>query len=638
MKKNGMTRRDALKMGAMATAGMVCSLGVPLFIGERKHAYANNKQNIADIAIVNAVIFTSDEKRTIAEAMAIKGDTIIYVGTRESLKPFLGNETEVMDFKGGTILPGMVDAHCHPIMTTLWTTLEMSLWNSKTLDEVKNTIKAYMAKHPEYPAYTGAGYPTTLFGQQGPHKSILDELCPDKPMFILSSEGHATWANTKALEYAGYTKDTPDPKGGVIVKDPVTGEPTGTLREKAGGPPGTRLGELRRKATLEEHKEVCRIAQKLFLSQGLTSVADMFMPLDHGYAEAYDEMARDGSLKLKVRGFWSLTTDSFPADDFIAKAKEPLERQKKFTHPHFKALGFKLYADQVLEEFASFLKEPYAFNKDDYGMKIWLNEADLLKVMLFLDKQGADLHFHQTGNAAAAYVLDAMEKVVAINGQRDRHFSFGHCQFIDDVDKDRIAKLGATTVVPPYWCTTHPIFYWDKTVYGIGEQRAATQYPIQSLTDHGINVAVHSDYCVSLPNWGHAIFMSMHRIMPKSGFDSMFPAPTDIAYTLDFNAKLSPKVTGPLPTKAECTTMEQAIVNATINGAKMLRMNDDTGSIEVGKKADIVGFKENIFKAAPQVVADMQPLFTMIDGETVYKQENAEKMVEIVTGLRGLNP
>ncbi len=565
----------------------------------------------ADIVIKNAVVFTADGNNSIASTLAIKENIIIYVG--DNAEDFISKHTKIIDYNGKTILPGMIDAHMHP-MFHYRRMFQMDLLPFFELQALKSYITNYIAEHQDLVGYTGIGYHASLFGKTGPRKEFLDEICSDKPILFQSSEGHAVWANSKALELAGFSEKD-DEYGKFVVRD-KDNFPTGVLKEAAGAAANMALASIMPEVTEDLYEKALKDLQNRFISQGVTTVADA--SVREVYANVYSKLAKSGELKFRIRGYWWLSTSSMDTEEYLAKAHRRLVRHKEFECFNFQMNGFKLFVDLVMDEYTSFMQEPYAFDKNYYGHKTWQNEDDLFKIVRVLDELNMQTHYHQTGNAALSYLCDVLEKVEKVNGKRDSRHLVAHVQFVNDEDKIRMAQLGLSAIVAPYWALVERSIYWEKIVPAVGEALASKQYPIQSLLDKGINTAVHSDYFVSEPHWGRCLFGSITRTMPKAFFDMMYGNDSSKTYTIDFEHEMGIDIVGPMPSKLECTTLVDAIRMATINGAKALFMEEEVGSIEVGKRADIVGFSQNIFELDIMELAEIEPEFTMIDGEVLY--------------------
>ncbi len=190
------------------------------------------KQHLADWVLRNGTVYTVDAERSSAEAIAITGDRITYVGDDGGVEVFIGPETQVVDLDGKMLLPGFFDAHSHPPHAPV-DSLSVRLYGQTSLEGYLKALREYASAYPDRPAIQGAGWSNTLFPPSGPRRQDLDRVVSDRPVMFSSEDGHSSWVNSKALELAGVTKDTPDPEGGIIERDSDTGEPSGTLRESA---------------------------------------------------------------------------------------------------------------------------------------------------------------------------------------------------------------------------------------------------------------------------------------------------------------------------------------------------------------------------------------------------------------------
>lgn len=575
----------------------------------------------ADIIVTNAYVYTVDEEATTAEAVAVKDGKIIFVGSSEEAEKLKGEKSQVIDLKGGTVIPGLMDSHMHPAMSAVsWhfgITLPEDVMN---LEAYKEIIAEFVKEHPDQEVYVGSGYQRSLFDQVGPRKEILDEICSDKPVILTSADGHSEWVNSKAMELAGITKDTPDPEGGIIQRDPQTQGPAGLLQDSA-----TQLvADLKPEYTVEQYKEAVTWLQGWLNSKGITSVFDAMIPTDEeNYYTAYEEMAEAGELTLRVRGGWHMYPELGDQEELLQIAEDAIAKSKEFKTAYFQVNAFKFFADQVLEEQTAYLSQPYTNREDGYqGIKVW-DEETLEAVFKYIDKNGYQIHAHQIGDEAATYVLDVLEKVEQENGKHDARHALAHIQLMKEQDMQRMKALGMTAVVAPYW-TVIDDYYWNLYMPYLGEERVNNMYPCQSLVDAELNVAFHSDFFVTEPDFGFLFYSAQTRTLPQRVFENWYEG-EDLKRTTDYNEPLEKGDIGPLQQANERLTLEESLKAATYNGAYANFMEKENGSIEKGKAADLVLLKENIFETDIEALANITPYITIFDGKIVYDQEKDKK-------------
>lgn len=573
----------------------------------------------ADIVITNAAVYTVDKENTVAEAVAVKDGKITYVGDAAGAEALTGEKTQVVDMKGGTVMPSMVDAHMHPAMSAVSYLYEIALYNSAGKEQYLKDVEAFVKENPDLTAYAGAGFMRSAFDVVGPRAEWLDKIESEKPMMITSVDGHSMWVNSKAMELAGITKDSKDPEGGVIQRDPATGEPSGLLQESA----MQLVEDLKPVYTKDQYKEAILWMQDWFNSVGITSIFDAMVNLDNpDYYEAYDELAKAGELTLRIRGGWHMYPE-MGVENFDAYIEKGIELSKGFTSEYFQVNTFKFFADQVVEEATAYMSEPYSDRTDGWkGIKVWDDEV-LADLYTKIDKAGFQTHTHQIGDAAATYALDALEKAVATNGERDSRHTFAHNQFLNDKDIQRMADLKMNAIISPYWMAMDD-YYWEIYEPMLGEERVNSMYPAKSLVDAGINTAVHSDFFVTEPDPGWLFYGAVTRTLPQKMYDAWYGADAEFKRTTDTTAPVEKGMIGPLPKHEERLTLEQAVKAATYSGAYSMFLEDVTGSIEVGKAADLMLFKDNIFKIDVEDLANVLPMMTVFDGQIVYNEEEAE--------------
>ena len=573
---------------------------------------------MANLVLKNASVYTVDIKRNWAQAIAIANGRIVFVGTDKEVEPYIEPDTVVMDMGGKMVLPAFVDSHMHPALGAHLYQYQLSLFNITGSDHIKtylNTIREFVEKNPDLPWIIGGGYSRSVFDGVGPRKEWLDEIDAVRPIAINSKDGHSMWVNSKALQLADITKDTPQPGEGVIKHDPVTGEPSGLLQE-----PGAMnlVSRLMPEPPKEQIKQSLLWLQGWLNSKGITTAHEAMLGINERYLyEAYDELAREGRLTVRYRASWTIS----PEGDVMAQIDQGLALAKKFTHPHFKARSFKFFADHVIEEETGYLLEPYTHRNDNwYGIKVW--EDDILrKAFARIDSAGHQVHVHVIGDAAAQYTLDALETLLHVNGKRDSRHSFAHLQLARPEDVERIGKLGMSIHTSPYWMKMDD-YFWKLNLPYLGQERAFNRlYPFKSLFEAGVNVTIASDFWVTEPDCMLAIYSGMTRHIPKAVFDKDHGADSPYRRVSDPKAKLEHDDVGVLPPLDERVSLEDMLVALTHNGAYANFLDDEIGSIEVGKLADLVVLNQNLFEIDVDQIPATQIVMTFFEGEQVYSME-----------------
>ena len=571
----------------------------------------------SNIIIKNASVYTVDEASPEAEAIVVSDGIIEYVGDEDVTAEYEDSSSQIIDMKGNTVMPSMVDGHMHPAQSAMSYYFEIGLQEVVTVEDYCKVIEDFVKEHPDNEVYTGSGFMRSVFDSVGPRKETLDKIVSDKPIILTSADGHSEWVNSKALEMAGISKDTEDPEGGIIQRDPDTGEPSGLLQEAA----MNLVSDLKPVYTKDEYKEAIAWLQGWLNERGVTTVYDGMIPLDNeNYYMAYQEMAQAGELTIRVRGAWHMAPEMGNEEELLALIDKGIELSEGFTTDYFQVIGFKFFADQVLEEETAYMSEPYESGDGEWqGMKVW---DDQLMETLFtkIDKAGYQIHVHQIGDAAATYTLDVMEKVRENTGNKDTRHTFVHVQFVNDEDIQRMADLNISAMIAPYWAVMDD-YYWDLYTPYVGKERADSMYPEKSLVEAGVNVGVHSDFFVTEPDMGWLFYSAVTRTLPQKIFDLWYEG-MDLTRTTKTNVDKDYLI-GPLKPYDERMDIDEIVKAATYGGAYSMYMEDEIGTIEKGKKADLVLLDMNIFESDIEDVSNVTPIGTIFDGKLVYDKAAA---------------
>lgn len=527
----------------------------------------------ADLVLHKGAVVTLDARQPRAEAVAVAGGRIMYVGSDQGVEEWIGPKTEVVDLAGGTLLPGFQDSHTHLVSGGLGLD-ECRLDSFIKQEDILAEIRRYAAAHPDRSWILGGGWQLPVFPQANPHKSLLDAIVPDRPVALSAADGHSTWANSRALELAHITKETPDPPNGRIERD-ATGEPTGTLRESA----AHLLADVVPDRTPEQHVEGLRQALKLAAASGITSIQDASAEPEE--LAAYAALDRSGELTLRVT-----TALLARPEKGLDQIPELLRQRATYRGKRLRAETVKIFVDGVIEARTAALLEPYV-GSDDRGRPNWEPEA-LNEMVTALDKEGFQIHVHAIGDRAVRLALDAFEKARAANGPRDSRHQIAHLELIDPQDIPRFQRLGVIADFQPLWAYDDP-YIKDLTVPVLGPERSRWLYPIGAVAKTGAVVVGGSDWPVSSMNPLEAIQIGITRRDPAAG-----PGPAWLSeHTVDLDTLLAAY---------------------TIRGAFAAFQEKTTGSIEVGKLADLVVLDKDLTQVPAHEIARVKVVRTFVEG------------------------
>lgn len=537
----------------------------------------------ADTVFRNGRVYTVDAGRTWAEAVAVKGDRIVYVGSNEDVAAQIGSNTAVVDLHGRMMMPGIQDSHVHPIGAGVEASA-CDLNGLAGVAEYRSAIVNYANANPDVAWITGGGWSMAEFGPGGsPNRSIIDELVPDRPVFLSSQDGHTGWANSAALKIAGITRDTPDPVDGRIDRDPQTGEPIGSLQEGAQKLVNKHIPPT----SLQELVTGLRYSVKLLNSYGITSIQDASVRADS--LAAYKALEDSGGLSLRVVGslWWDRERDMGQIPELIAL-------RDKYTAGLIDATTVKIMQDGVMENYTAAMLEPYLIPSGSRGIPM-VEPEKLKQVVARLDKEGFQVHFHAIGDAAIRQSLDAVEEALIENGRLHHRHHIAHIQQFNPADIPRFKELEVVANFQPLWAYADA-YVTELTIPFIGEERARWMYPIKSVLDSGATIAFGSDWSVSTAN----PFPQIETALTRKDAD------------IDQHDEMESFI------PEERIDLPSALAAFTINAAFVNKHEADTGSIEVGKYADLIVLDQNLFEVEPWDISKTKSLLTMFGGRVVF--------------------
>jgi predicted amidohydrolase YtcJ len=535
----------------------------------------------ADLVLKSAAIYTVDSERTWAQAVAIRGGRIAYVGTDQGVKPYLAPSTQVVDLKGRMVLPAFQDVHIHPISAGI-EAQSCALGGLKTVAAYVAAIKKCAQAAPSAAWITGGGWLMSAFGPGGKaRRELIDAVVPDRPVLLSSADGHTDWVNSKALELAKITNETPDPPDGRIDRDPKTGAAIGSLQEGA----AELVESIVPPATAAQRQSGLRYAIKLLNGFGVTAIQDAAVYEDD--LKAYRALDSEGALTLRVvAAIWWERRLGLEQIDTIKRLRA------EYSSGHLDPGTVKVMLDGVMENYTAVLLKPY-LKKPGKVRGIPMVAPALLKdAVTRLDAAGFQVHFHAIGDGAVREGLDAIEQARRVNGDLGHRHHIAHLELIDPADVNRFRELGVIANFQPLWAFADP-YITNLTIPFLGPERSARLYPIGTLYRSGAVIAFGSDWSVSSPNPLEEIQVAVTRMGPAGETHTAF-----------------------LP--GERINLPEALAAFTINAAYTNRLERTTGSLEPGKNADLIVLDQNLFAIPPSEIARAQVLVTLFDGRAVH--------------------
>ncbi|MFF5363026.1 amidohydrolase [Streptomyces scabiei] len=546
----------------------------------------------ADLVLTGGPVHTVDPARSRATAVAVRGGRIIAVG-HDEVHALVGPGTEVVDLAGRLLLPGFQDAHVHPQGAGL----ELGachLADTSDPAEYLRRIRAYADARPDAAWITGGGWSLESFPGGTPTAAALDAVVPDRPVFLPNRDHHGAWVNTRALERAGIDARTPDPADGRIERD-ADGNPTGMLQEGA-----VRLvGRLVPAPAPEERLTALLRAQAVLHSHGVTAWQDALVG---AYADmpdpapSYRTAVDRGLLTARVVGalWWDRERGAEQIPELVA-------RREELSGGRFRAGSVKIMQDGIAENHTAAMLDPYLKGcgcaSGGSGIS-FVEPGELRKYVTELDALGFQTHFHALGDRAVREALDAVEAARTANGRRDTRHHLAHLQVVHPDDVPRFRALGATANLQMLWAAHEPQMD-ELTLPFLGPERGARQYPFGDLLRAGATLAAGSDWPVSSPDPLQAVHVAVNRRSPDApeGTPEFLPG-----QRLDLGAALAAYTAG----------------SAYANHLDAL-----TGSITVGKAADLVVLDRDPFAGPPEDIAATRVLQTFVEGERVHAAPDA---------------
>lgn len=561
-------------------------LSTPLALALAAAACSASPRSAADLVFRGGVVWTGDSLNPEARAVAIRRDRIVYVGDESGVDSLIGPGTRVVALGDRMLMPGFVDTHVHPVSAGVQLG-ECNLADVATLARLREVVAECNARDPKAPWIRGGAFPLSLFPGGTPTAAVLDSLVPDRPAFLSSADGHNGWANTRALTIAGITRDTPDPVNGVIVRD-AQGNAVGTLRESAQDlvekhiPPHTRE-EMR----IGLERAVQRANQLGITTWHEASASEAIL---RAYADA------DSLGTLTVRTIVSLHVD---VDSGPEQVQGMAALRARYERPMVRPVAAKIFADGVLEGATAALLAPYT-DRPGFRGELNLPQERFDAIARALDSAGFKIHVHAIGDRAIRASLDAIAQRHGSRATRGGPRPvIAHLQLFDSTDIPRFAALGVVASFQPLWAWRDG-YMRDLTEPRIGARRARWQYPMATMARTGAIMAAGSDWFVSSLDPLAAIQVAVTRQSPDDSTDVPF-FPEE---------------------RVDVATMLRAY---TLGGAMAGDAERESGTIEVGKLADLIVLAGDIRKVSPYRIGQTPVVMTFVGGREVWQDSTAQR-------------
>lgn len=566
------------------------------------------KAEAADYVFTGGKVYTVNKQQPWAEAVAIKGNKITFVGSSEGVKKHIGPKTKTIDLKGKMMLPGFVSGHDH-LLAGAWMGYGVKLYDARSKEEYLKLIKGYADKHPDEKFILGSGWNATVYGGT-PTAKDLDTVVSDRPTILLDFSSHDAWFNSKALQMGGVDKNTKDPLPGLTywVRD-KDGNPTGVAKELAWMGAYVKSGAWQPDKMIPESQDelsgaAVRAGLTAYINQGLITpnVKDLDAHYqDHKIALALlGELEKQHKLRLRTGLQYLYKNGKEPVDKLIQYASE---FRGKYHSDQLFISGIKIHPEGVWVSHASQQLEPFTDQPNNRG-PVGIDAKRVREVILAGNKAGFDISVHVDGSKTVRTTIDSFIAAKEA-GFTDARNSLQHYSLVHPDDMQRVIKYKIPVNYTPIWVTT-----WSDSLNAamtiFGKKRTET-YMQQHRTaiDGGIRVSISAD----VP--GSPQYTLPPLLQCEAGITRLDPT--------------NPKADTVFPPANQAITLEQCLKAITIDPAWQMRMEDKIGSLEVGKYADLVILEKNLFDVDATEIGDVKVLATMMDGRFTYKIEIPQK-------------
>ena len=546
-------------------------------------ASAQRKTQPADTIVLHGKIYTLNPKQAWAEALAIRGERIVAVGSDTDIANLQSKDTKVIDAKGHLVLPGFTDCHIHFIDGS-FSLGRVNLEDAKDAADIQQRLREYGGKHPGSDWILGRGWNYAMFPTSLPDKKYLDEVFPDRPAFLEGYDGHTYWANSKALALAHITKDTPNPPNGIIVRDPQTGEATGALKEAA----QSLVAALIPKPTRGEKLAALRDGIRWANENGLTRVHSAGGDFEE--FDLYDELLRHGDLTLRFYVSYFQDPPELRPQDISAIE----DARKKYTGDWLSAGAVKFMIDGVIESHTAAMLGSYSDDPSLKGKLFW--DPDKYKSAIAeLDKRNLQLFTHAIGDYGIRTALDGYENAERLNHSSGRRPRIEHIESVSTADIPRFGKLGVIASMQPLhsYPNNDTLDVWARN---IGPERASRAWVWKSIAKDGGQLAFGSDWPVVTLNPFKGIQTAVTRQtsegLPKDGF-----------------------------VPSQRLSVAEAIRGYTLGAAFAGFREKTEGSLEPGKLADLIILSQNLFQIDPHTIDKTKVLTTVVGGRVVFQSK-----------------
>lgn len=542
----------------------------------------------ADSVYLNGRIYTVDDQRSWIEAAAVKDGRFTTLGVNADIAPLIGPETKVVDLEGNMAMPSLYDLHIHPLEAGTKALFECGFSATLTIDAILDRVKSCAEAKTDNGWIRGGSWGTELLeATHAPDKTMLDAVAPDNPVFLIDSAHHNAWVNSKALEVLQINDKTTDPEGGIIVRDAASGEPTGLLMENAAYQVMNGLPPL----TPAQYEEAMAFIIADLNRFGITGIKDA-LASDHAM-QAYRALAARNELNANVATSLPWRFAWLPAEQMTAGITGRGQYKSNRVHVDF----IKIMLDGIPPSRTAVFVKPYTPDEthgDDFHGELHVPADELAQDLIAFDREGLTVKIHATGDGSVRVALDAIAAARKANGNSGLRHEISHAGYIQVDDYPRFKHLNAVAELSPAFWYPHPMVIAMGEV--LGNARARRMFPIRSLKEAEATLIYGSDYPVvySANPWLGIEAMVTRRAPGGGSDDALWPE--------------------------EAIDVKTAVDILTRNGAQGLRLAKDTGSIEVGKSADLIVLDRNIFTVPSEQIGETKVLMTILAGELIYQR------------------